>query len=128
LLEDKIMATVRYLVTDVERAIGFYTKALGFKLDQSMAPAFARVSGYGMTLWLAGPKSSAARPMPDGVRPAPGGWNRFVVEMEDLASRVAEMKRSGLHFRNEVVVGPGGKQILLEDPDGNLVELFESAR
>lgn len=122
------MATVRYLVTDVERSIGFYTKALGFKLDQSMAPAFARVSGNGMTLWLAGPKSSAARPMPDGVRPAPGGWNRFVVEVEDLASRVAEMKRSGLRFRNDVVTGPGGKQILLEDPDGNVVELFEAAR
>ena len=122
------MATVRYLVTDVERSIGFYTKALGFKLDQSMAPAFARVSGNGITLWLAGPQSSAARPMPDGARPGPGGWNRFVVEVDDLASRVAAMKRSGLSFRNDVVVGPGGKQILLEDPDGNLVELFEAAR
>jgi catechol 2,3-dioxygenase-like lactoylglutathione lyase family enzyme len=122
------MATVRYLVTDVERSIGFYTKALGFKLDQSMAPAFARVSGNGITLWLAGPQSSAARPMPDGARPGPGGWNRFVVEVDDLASRVAAMKRSGLSFRNDAVVGPGGKQILLEDPDGNLVELFEAAR
>lgn len=122
------MATVRYLVTDVERSISFYTKALGFKLDQSMAPAFARVSGKGMTLWLAGPQSSAARPMPDGRRPAPGGWNRFVVEVDNLASRVAEMKRSGFNFRNDIVVGPGGKQILLEDPDGNLVELFEAAR
>ena len=122
------MATVRYLVSDVERSIGFYTKALGFTLDQSMAPAFARVSSNGMTLWLAGPKSSAARPMPDGERPVPGGWNRFVVEVNDLASRVEEMKRAGLSFRNEVVVGPGGKQILLEDPDGNLVELFEAAR
>jgi glyoxylase I family protein len=116
------------LVNDVESSVGFYTKALGFKLDQSMAPAFARVSRNGLTLWLAGPKSSAARPMPDGRRPAPGGWNRFVVEVEDLASRVAEMKRAGLRFRNDVVEGPGGKQILLEDPDGNLVELFEAAR
>ena len=122
------MATVRYLVTDVERSIAFYTKALGFTLDQSMAPAFARVSSNDLTLWLAGPQSSAARPMPDGRRPAPGGWNRFVVEMEDLVSRVAEMKRAGLRFRNDVVVGPGGKQILLEDPDGNVVELFEAAR
>jgi len=122
------VATVRYLVTDVERSIAFYTKALGFKLDQSMAPAFARVSNNDLTLWLAGPQSSAARPMPDGRRPEPGGWNRFVVEMEDLVSRVAEMKRAGLRFRNDVVVGPGGKQILLEDPDGNVVELFEAAR
>jgi catechol 2,3-dioxygenase-like lactoylglutathione lyase family enzyme len=122
------MATVRYLVSDVERSIAFYTKALGFKLEQSMAPAFARVSSKDLTLWLAGPKSSAARAMPDGRTPAPGGWNRFVVEVDDLVSRVAEMKRAGLHFRNEVVVGPGGKQILLEDPDGNVVELFEPAR
>lgn len=122
------MATVRYLVTDVERSIAFYTEALGFKLDQSMAPAFARVSHNDLTLWLAGPQSSAARPMPDGRRPEPGGWNRFVVEVEDLVSRVAEMNRAGLLFRNDVVVGPGGKQILLLDPDGNLVELFEAAR
>lgn len=122
------MATVRYLVTDVERSIAFYTKALGFKLDQSMAPAFARVSNNDLILWLAGPQSSAARPMPDGRRPEPGGWNRFVVEVEELVSRVAEMKRAGLRFRNDVVVGPGGKQILLQDPDGNLVELFEAAR
>jgi catechol 2,3-dioxygenase-like lactoylglutathione lyase family enzyme len=122
------VATVRYLVTDVERSIAFYTKALGFKLDQSMAPAFARISNSDLTLWLAGPQSSAARPMPDGRRPEPGGWNRFVVEVEDLVSRVAEMKRAGLRFRNDVVVGPGGKQTLLEDPDGNLVELFEAAR
>jgi glyoxylase I family protein len=122
------MATVRYLVGDVERSIAFYTKALGFKLEQSMAPAFARVSSNDLTLWLAGPKSSAARAMPDGRTPGPGGWNRFVVEVDDLVSRVAEMKRAGLRFRNEVVVGPGGKQVLLEDPDGNVVELFEPAR
>ena len=121
------MATIRYLVTDVERSIAFYTKALGFKLDQSMAPAFARVSNDDPILWLAGPQSSAARPMLDGRRPEPGGWNRFVVEVEDLVSRVAEMKGAGLHFRNDVVTGPGGKQILLEDPDGNVVELFEAA-
>jgi len=126
--EANIVATVRYLVTDVERSIAFYTKALGFKLDQSMAPAFARISNSDLTLWLAGPQSSAARAMPDGRRPEAGGWNRFVVEVKDLVSRVAEMKRAGLRFRNDVVVGPGGKQILLEDPDGNLVELFEAAR
>jgi catechol 2,3-dioxygenase-like lactoylglutathione lyase family enzyme len=121
-------ATVRYLVTDVERSIAFYTTALDFKLDQSMAPAFARVSNRDITLWLAGPKSSAARAMPDGRRPEPGGWNRIVVEVHDLASRVADMKSAGLRFRNDIVVGPGGKQILLEDPDGNVVELFEAAR
>src|SRR6266850_45377 len=122
------MATVRYLVGDVERSVAFYTNTLGFKLEQSMAPAFARVSSGDLTLWLAGPKSSAARPMPDGRRPEPGGWNRFVVEVDDLVSRVAEMKRAGARFRNDVVTGPGGKQILLEDPDGNVVEQFEPAR
>lgn len=122
------MAIVRYLVTDVRRSIAFYTTALGFKLDQSMAPAFARISSNDLTLWLSGPQSSAARPMPDGRRPEPGGWNRLVVEVEDLASRVAELKQAGHRFRNDVVIGPGGKQILLEDPDSNLVELFEAAR
>jgi catechol 2,3-dioxygenase-like lactoylglutathione lyase family enzyme len=122
------MATVRYLVGDVQRSIAFYTENLGFKLDQSMAPAFARVSNSDLTLWLAGPQSSAARPMPDGRRPEPGGWNRFVIELENLQARVAAMQSAGLRFRNEVVIGPGGKQILLEDPDGNVVELFEPAK
>jgi len=121
------MATIRYLVNDVERSIAFYTRHLGFKIEQQMSPAFAKVSRDDLTLWLAGPRSSAARPMPDGRRPEPGGWNRLVLEVEDLVSRVAEMKREGMRFRNEVVVGPGGKQILLEDPDGNPVELFEAA-
>jgi catechol 2,3-dioxygenase-like lactoylglutathione lyase family enzyme len=128
LIEEKKVATVRYFVSDVERSLAFYTEVLGFKLDQSMGPAFARVSRGDLTLWLAGPTSSAARPMPDGRHPQPGGWNRFVVEMDDLVSRVAEMKGAGVSFRNDVVVGPGGKQILLEDPDGNVVELFEAAR
>ena len=122
------MATIRYLVGDVERSVAFYTVNLGFRLDQNMAPAFARVSQGDLTLWLAGPQSSAARPMPDGRHPEPGGWNRFVMELEDIETRVEEMKSAGLRFRNEVVKGPGGKQILLEDPDGNLVELFEAAR
>jgi catechol 2,3-dioxygenase-like lactoylglutathione lyase family enzyme len=121
------MATMRYLVNDVERSIAFYTRHLGFKLEQQMSPAFAKVSRDDLTLWLAGPRSSAARPMPDGRRPEPGGWNRLVLEVKDLVSCVAEMKRDGMRFRNEVVVGPGGKQILLEDPDGNPVELFEAA-
>lgn len=121
------MATVRYLVGDVERAVAFYTEHLGLKLDQSMAPAFARVSRNDLTLWLAGPPSSAARAMPDGRRPEPGGWNRFVVEIDKIETRVDQMRQAGLRFRNEIVTGPGGKQILLEDPDGNVVELFEPA-
>jgi catechol 2,3-dioxygenase-like lactoylglutathione lyase family enzyme len=126
--EVDIMATVRYLVGDVDRSIAFYTEYLGFKLEQSMAPAFARVSKGDLTLWLAGPPSSAARPMPDGRRPEPGGWNRFVIELEDIETNVDKLKSAGLRFRNEVVKGPGGKQILLEDPDGNVVELFEAAK
>src|SRR5438445_13831095 len=121
------MASIRYLVGDVDRAVAFYTQRLGFTLKQQMGPAFAYVSRDDLTLWLSGPQSSAARPMPDGRRPEPGGWNRLVLEVKDLASRVAEMKREGMRFRNEVVVGPGGKQILLEDPDSNPVELFEAA-
>lgn len=121
------MASVRYMVSDVDRAIVFYTQQLGFKLKQRMGPAFAYVSRDDLTLWLSGPQSSAARPMPDGRRPESGGWNRLVLEVKDLPSRVAEMKQAGIQFRNEIVVGPGGKQILAEDPDGNPVELFEPA-
>jgi len=121
------MAAIRYLVNDVDRAVVFYTQYLGFTLERQMGPAFANVSRDDLTLWLSGPKSSAARPMPDGRRPEPGGWNRLVLEVVDLLSRVAEMKQAGIHFRNEIVVGPGGKQILVEDPDGNPVELFEPA-
>jgi catechol 2,3-dioxygenase-like lactoylglutathione lyase family enzyme len=121
------MATVRYIVSDVERAIAFYTQHLGFKLDRQAGSAFATVSRRDLTVWLSGPQSSAARAMPDGRRPEPGGWNRLVLEVEDLASRVAEMKNAGISFRNEIVVGPGGRQILAEDPDGNPIELFEPA-
>jgi catechol 2,3-dioxygenase-like lactoylglutathione lyase family enzyme len=127
-LEATEMASIRYLVSDVDRAIAFYTQQLGFKLKQRMSPAFAYVTRDDLTLWLSGPQSSAARPMPDGRRPEPGGWNRLVLEMKDLPSRVAEMKQTGVHFRNEIVVGPGGKQIVADDPDGNPVELFEPAR
>ncbi len=119
------MATIRYLVKDVDRSIAFYTAHLGFKLERQAGPAFASVSRGDLTLFLSGPQSSGARPMPDGRRPEPGGWNRLVLEVEDLPSCVAELKQKGVHFRNEVVVGPGGKQILVEDPDDNPVELFE---
>jgi catechol 2,3-dioxygenase-like lactoylglutathione lyase family enzyme len=118
---------VRYLVKDVERSIVFYSENLGFTIERDMRPAFASVSKEDITLWLSGPDSSAARPMPDGRHPEPGGWNRFVVEVQDLPSTVSKLRKEGIRFRNEIVVGPGGKQILLEDPDGNPVELFEPA-
>ena len=126
-LEAYEVASIRYLVNDADRAIAFYTQSLGFKLKQKMSPAFAYVSKGDLTLWLSGPQSSAARPMPDGRRPEPGGWNRLVLEVQDLSARVIEMKEAGIHFRNEIVVGPGGKQIVAEDPDGNPVEFFEPA-
>ncbi len=120
------MAVFRYLVGNLDAAIAFYTGNLGFTLEQQMRPAFAIVSRGDLSLWLSGPQSSAARPMPDGRQPQPGGWNRFVVEVDDLESKVAELKKAGLSFRNEIVSGPGGKQIVLEDGDGNPVELFEA--
>ncbi|MEN3311011.1 MAG: hypothetical protein V7645_340 [Actinomycetota bacterium] len=122
------MAVFRYLVGDVDAAIAFYTGNLGFGLEQQMGPAFAIVSRDDLSLWLSGPQSSAARPMPDERRPQPGGWNRIVVEVDDLESKVAELKEAGLSFRNEIVTGPGGKQIVLDDDDGNPVELFEARR
>ncbi len=121
------MASVRYLVRDVDAAIAFYTKRLGFALQQQFGPAMAIVSRDDLTLWLAGPAASAAKPMPDGRQPEPGGWNRFVLQVDDLAARVADLKRAGVMFRNEIVKGPGGQQILCEDPSGNAIELFEPA-
>jgi catechol 2,3-dioxygenase-like lactoylglutathione lyase family enzyme len=121
------MAVVRYLVDDVEAAVGLYTEHLGFSLERQMGPAFAIVARRDLKLWLSGPQSSAARPMPDGRRPEPGGWNRLVVEVDDLEARVDELKKAGLTFRNDIASGPGGKQILLEDSAGNVVELFEPA-
>ena len=122
------MATVRYLVNDVDRSVAFYVDQLGFEMVEQMGAAFARVKLGDLTLWLAGPQSSAARPMPDGRQPTPGGWNRFVIEVEDLAERVATLTAAGVTFRNAIVTGPGGKQILAEDPDGNPIELFEPRR
>jgi catechol 2,3-dioxygenase-like lactoylglutathione lyase family enzyme len=122
------MATVRYLVDDVELAEAFYVEQLGFVVEQEMLPAFARIRRDDLTLWLAGPKSSAARPMPDGSQPRPGGWNRFVIEVDDLTAVVESLGSAGARFRNDIVTGPGGRQILIEDPDGNPVELFEARR
>jgi len=119
---------VRYLVGDVERSVAFYVEHLGFTLEEQMGTAFARVRRDDLTLWLSGPASSAARPMPDGRQPEAGGWNRFVIEVDDLSGRVAAMTAAGITFRNAIVSGPGGKQILAEDPDGNPIELFEARR
>jgi catechol 2,3-dioxygenase-like lactoylglutathione lyase family enzyme len=121
-------AAVRYLVADVDRAVAFYVEHLGFELVEQMGPAFAQVRRGDLTVWLSGPASSAARPMPDGRQPVAGGWNRFVLEVDDLAARVEVMRAAGVTFRNAIVSGPGGKQILAEDPDGNVVELFEARR
>lgn len=121
------MARVRYLVSDVERSIAFYTRHLGFKLEQQSGAAFASVSKGDLTLLLSGPQSSGHRPLPGGHAQAPGGWNRIVLDVDDLAAHVAVLKQAGLHFRSDIVTGPGGKQIQLEDPDGNPVELFEPA-
>jgi glyoxylase I family protein len=118
---------VRYQVKDVERSIAFYTQHLGFKLEHQAGSAFASVSNGELNLLLSGPGSSGSRPMPDGSRQEPGGWNRIVLRVDDLLSLVAAMKNAGLHFRNEIETGPVGKQIQLEDPDGNAVELFEPA-
>ena len=123
------MVTVRYIVDDVDdvdAAIEFYTSQLDFILDERMGPAFAIVRGDDLLLWLSGPLSSAARPMPDGTRPEAGGWNRLVIEVDDIAAASSRLRASGVRFRNEIVSGPGGKQILLEDPAGNPIELFEA--
>ena len=119
---------VRYQVKDVSRSVDFYTKQLGFKLDMQNLPAFGQVSVGNLKLILSGPGASGSRPMPDGRQQEPGGWNRVVLQVSDLPARIEVLKKAGLHFRNEMEVGPGGKQILIEDPDGNPIELFEPAR
>jgi catechol 2,3-dioxygenase-like lactoylglutathione lyase family enzyme len=118
---------VRYMVSDVEASIAFYTELLDFELLTSAVPAFADVKRGNLRLLLAGPKSSAGRPMPDGATPGPGGWNRIHFIVDDIDSEVARLRDAGANFRNDVVEGPGGKQILLQDPSGNVVELFQPA-
>ncbi len=122
------MATVRYLVTDVDRSAAFYVERLGFEIVEQMGAAFARVSHGDLSLWLSGPTSSAARPMRDGREPVPGGWNRFVIEVEDLAAAVGRLSAAGVAFRSSIVTGPGGRQVIADDPDGNPIELFEPRR
>ena len=119
---------VRYQVKDVQRALAFYTQALGFNLDIQNPPAFGQVSKDGLKLILSGPGASGSRSMPDGRHQEPGGWNRVLLHVQDLAALIDQLGESGLRFRNEMEVGPGGKQIQIEDPDGNPIELFEPAR
>ena len=116
---------VRYQVKDVARSIDFYTQRLGFKLDAKHLPAFGQVSLGDLKLILSGPGASGSRKMPDGHAQEPGGWNRVILQVDDLPSRVEELKKQGLRFRNQVETGPGRKQVQVEDPDGNPLELFE---
>jgi catechol 2,3-dioxygenase-like lactoylglutathione lyase family enzyme len=120
-----MLVNVRYMVDDVQKAVDFYTTHLGFQLLSSAAPAFADVSRGDLRLLLSGPKSSAGRPMPDGAVPGPGGWNRIHLIVDDLAAEVDRLRTAGVPFRNDIVTGPGGSQILLQDPSGNVVELFQ---
>ena len=124
------MATVnvRYMVDDVAAAVAFYTTHLDFILHSSAAPAFADVTRGDLRLLLSGKTSSAGRPMPDGRQPAPGGWNRIQLIVGDLTAEVERLRAAGVRFRNDIVTGPGGAQILLEDPSGNLIELFKPGR
>ena len=121
------MVSVRYMVDDVEEAVAFYTKVLDFEVLTSFPPAFADVARGNLRLLLSGPTSSAGRPMPDGTKPEPGGWNRIHLIVDDIEAEVARLRDAGAEFRNDVLAGPGGKQILLQDPAGNVVELFQPA-
>ncbi|MCG7503431.1 VOC family protein [Mesorhizobium retamae] len=121
------MATVRYFAGDVDASVLFYTRHLGFALRQQFGPNMAILDRGDLTLWLAGHQASASRPMPDGAIPEPGGWNRFVLEVTDLPSFVTALQDEGVSFRNTMIEGPGGRQILCMDPSGNVIELFEAA-
>jgi catechol 2,3-dioxygenase-like lactoylglutathione lyase family enzyme len=121
------IVNVRYMVDDVDAAIAFYSELLGFELLTSASPAFADVKRGNLRLLLAGPGSSAGRPMPDGRTPGPGGWNRIHFVVDDIDADVSRLRNAGATFRNDIVTGPGGKQILLEDPSGNVIELFQPA-
>ena len=120
------MANIRYFVNDIDEAIAFYTQHLGFSLEENFGP-FAVVLREDLRLWLSDPRTSAARPMPDGRIPEPGGWNRLVIQVDDLESLVETLRGERSRFRNEIISGPGGKQILAEDPAGNPIELFQPA-
>ncbi len=121
------LVNVRYMVDDVESAVGFYTTHFGFTVRSDAAPAFADVVRGNLRLLLSGPKSSAGRPMPDGRTPEPGGWNRIHLIVEDIAAETDRLRGAGVKFRNDIVSGPGGQQIVAEDPAGNPIELFQPA-
>lgn len=121
------LVSVRYMVDDVDRAIDFYTRHFDFEVGHNASPAFAEVIRGKLRLLLAGPTSSAGRPMPDGRKPEPGGWNRIHFVVDDIAAEVERLGSAGLQFRNDIVSGPGGQQILLDDPSGNPIELFQPA-
>ena len=122
------MMSFRYLVSDVDTAVTFYTTMLEFELEEQFGSAMAIVRRGDAVLWLAGPQSSAARPMPDGAQPAPGGWNRIVIEVDEIATTVESLRASGVRLRSDIVSGPGGRQVLVEDPSGNPIELFQPLR
>jgi catechol 2,3-dioxygenase-like lactoylglutathione lyase family enzyme len=119
------MAQVRYIVNNVDQAIDFYVSHLGFTIKQRFGPVMAILERENLRLWLAGPTASASRPMPNGSRPAPGGWSRIVIVVDDIEMIVSELREKGVYFRSSIVGGPGGNQILCEDPSGNPIELFE---
>jgi catechol 2,3-dioxygenase-like lactoylglutathione lyase family enzyme len=121
------MVSVRYMVDDVDEALAFYTKVLDFEVLNAFPPAFADVARGNLRLLLSGPASSAGRPRPDGAKPGPGGWNRIHLIVDDIASEVARPRDAGAEFRNDILEGPGGQQVLLKDPSGNVVELFQPA-
>ena len=120
--------TVRYQVADIDRSTTFYVEQLGFRAAERSGTAFAAITRGNLRLVLSGPGSSGSRPMPDGRRQEPGGWNRILIYVDDLAAQIGVLKQAGVPFRNEVEAGPGGKQILIEDPDGNPIELHEAPR
>jgi len=122
---DETKVTVRYMIDDVEAAILFYTTHLGFVIETKVLPAFAAVTRGNLRLLLSGPESSGRQPMPDGTKTSPGGWNRIHLPVADLAHEVERLRRAGLHFRNEILSGVGGSQIILDDPSGNPIELFQ---
>jgi len=118
---------IRYIVDDVDQAVEFYTSNLDFRLEQQFGPAIAILERDGLQLLVSGPKASASRPMPDGSKPSPGGWSRFLITVDDIESVVSRLKQNGVQFKNDIIEGPGGKQILCLDPSGNVVELFQPA-
>jgi len=127
MIDPREMVSVRYMVDDVEAALTFYTRFLEFKVLTSFPPAFADVARGNLRLLLSGPTSSAGRPMPDGGKPGPGGWNRIHLIVDDIDAEVGRLRGAGARFRNDLLSGPGGKQILLQDPSGNVIELFQPA-